>query len=39
MDRFQIPATARASFALYNTIPEIDALADGILKVIGFLGS
>jgi cysteine desulfurase/selenocysteine lyase len=39
MDRFQIPATARASFALYNTIPEIDVLADGIAKVIDFLGT
>ncbi len=34
MDRFGIPATARASFALYNTRAEIDALAAGILKVI-----
>jgi cysteine desulfurase/selenocysteine lyase len=33
MDRFGIPATARASFAFYNTIEEVDALADGIKKV------
>ncbi len=33
MDRFQIPATARASFALYNTRSEIDALAKAIHKV------
>jgi cysteine desulfurase/selenocysteine lyase len=33
MDRFQIPATARASIAFYNTKEEIDALAAGILKV------
>ena len=26
MDRFGIPATARASFAMYNTPDEIDAL-------------
>jgi cysteine desulfurase / selenocysteine lyase len=30
MDRFKIPATARASFAVYNTKEEIDALVDGI---------
>ncbi|MGH9436799.1 MAG: SufS family cysteine desulfurase [Terriglobia bacterium] len=33
MDRFKIPATARASLALYNTREEIDALAAGIQKV------
>jgi cysteine desulfurase/selenocysteine lyase len=33
MDRFGIPATARASFAFYNTKEEVDALANGILKV------
>jgi len=33
MDRFQIPATARASLALYNTREEIDALVRGIEKV------
>jgi len=32
MDRFGIDATARASFAVYNTREEIDALVDGILK-------
>ena len=26
MDHFQVPATARASFALYNTRGDIDAL-------------
>jgi len=39
MDRFEIPATARASLGLYNTTQEIDALADAIGKVIDFLGS
>jgi cysteine desulfurase/selenocysteine lyase len=34
MERFQIPATARASFALYNTRDEIDALAKAIRKVL-----
>ncbi len=33
MQRFNIPATARASFALYNTREEIDALVRGIEKV------
>jgi cysteine desulfurase / selenocysteine lyase len=33
MDRFGIPATARASFAFYNTKGEVDALAAGIRKV------
>ncbi len=30
MQRYGIPGTARASFALYNTRPDVDALADGI---------
>jgi cysteine desulfurase / selenocysteine lyase len=33
MDRFGIPATTRASFSVYNTRQEIDALAAGIRKV------
>jgi cysteine desulfurase / selenocysteine lyase len=33
MDRFGVPATARASFSFYNTREEIDALADGVRKV------
>jgi cysteine desulfurase/selenocysteine lyase len=31
MERFGIPATARASFAVYNTKEEVDALVAGIL--------
>jgi cysteine desulfurase/selenocysteine lyase len=34
MERFGIPATARASFGLYNTKEDIDALADGIGHVL-----
>ncbi len=34
MDRFQVPATTRASFALYNTREEIDRLVEGIHRVI-----
>lgn len=33
MDRFGIPGTVRASFGLYNTKSEVDALAEGLLKV------
>jgi cysteine desulfurase/selenocysteine lyase len=33
MDRYKIDATARASFGLYNTKEEIDALVKGIQKV------
>jgi cysteine desulfurase/selenocysteine lyase len=34
MDFFGLPATARASFALYNTFNEVDTLMDGIRQVI-----
>jgi cysteine desulfurase/selenocysteine lyase len=34
MQRFNVPATARASFAFYNTKEEIDALARTIERVI-----
>jgi cysteine desulfurase / selenocysteine lyase len=34
MMRFNVPATGRASFGLYNTREEIDALAAGLRKVI-----
>ena len=33
MQRFEIPATSRASFAFYNTMAEVDALVAGIRKV------
>lgn len=32
MKRFGIPGTVRASFAIYNTKDEIDALVDGVKK-------
>ena len=35
MDRYGLPATARASFGLYNTRGEVDALVAAIHKVIG----
>lgn len=34
MQRFGVPATARASFAFYNTKEEVDALVRGVHKVI-----
>jgi cysteine desulfurase/selenocysteine lyase len=33
MDRYNIPGTARASFALYNTREDVDALVAGIHRV------
>jgi cysteine desulfurase / selenocysteine lyase len=33
MERFGVPATSRASFAVYNTRGEVDALVRGIEKV------
>jgi cysteine desulfurase/selenocysteine lyase len=34
MEFFDIPATARASFAFYNTRAEVDKLADAVQKVM-----
>ena len=33
MQRFKVPATCRASFAFYNTMAEVDALAASIGRV------
>lgn len=33
MQRFGVPATARASFAFYNTFDDVDALAGAVRKV------
>jgi cysteine desulfurase/selenocysteine lyase len=38
MDRLGIPATARASFAMYNTLDEIDVLAAAVAKARTLLG-
>ncbi len=38
MDFFSIPATARASFAFYNTPAEIDVLVASLLKAREYLG-
>jgi cysteine desulfurase/selenocysteine lyase len=34
MTRFGIPATVRASFAFYNTLEEIEALASGVERAV-----
>ncbi len=36
LERFGVPATCRASFALYNTRAEVDALADALVKAQAF---
>ncbi len=38
MERFKVPATARASLAFYNTKEEVDALAEAIEKVKRIFG-
>ena len=38
MRRFGVPATARASFAVYNTRTEVDRLVAGLAKVKEVLG-
>jgi cysteine desulfurase/selenocysteine lyase len=34
MDRFQVPATCRASFGVYNTKADVDALVKSLLHVV-----
>jgi len=38
MDFFQVPATARASFGIYNTHEEVDQLMDAIREIIKVFG-
>jgi len=38
MDRYHIPATSRASFAMYNTKDEINILVNGLKKIIEVFG-
>ncbi|HET7006214.1 MAG TPA: cysteine desulfurase [Candidatus Binatia bacterium] len=38
MQRFGVPATARASFALYNTVEEVDLLVRAIERVLKVFG-
>ena len=37
-EKFNLPATARASFYLYNTVDEVDKLVDAIYKVKKIFG-
>jgi len=39
MERMGVPATARASFALYNTRREVDALGEALEQVRSIFGS
>ena len=39
MERYDVPATARASFGLYNTREEVDALESGLRKVLEVFGA
>ena len=36
--RFGIAATARASFAVYNTLDEVDRLVAGVQRAVEFFG-
>ena len=38
MDFYGVPATARASFGLYNTLEEVDVLMQGIEEIIEVFG-
>lgn len=37
MDRYQLEGTVRASFAIYNTREEVDALAESLGRIINFM--
>lgn len=37
IDRFSVPGTVRASFAMYNTLSEIDTFIEGLNKVLTIL--
>ena len=38
MERFGVPATVRASIALYNNKADVDALVAGLRQVRGVFG-
>lgn len=38
MDFFEVPATARASFAIYNTKQEVDVLMEAVQELINIFG-
>ena len=37
MDKWDIPGTVRASFGAYNTLQEVDRLADGVARAVTML--
>ncbi len=37
MDHFGVTGMCRASLALYNTLAEVDALADGVRRAVRML--
>jgi cysteine desulfurase/selenocysteine lyase len=37
MDHFDIPGTVRASFGVYNTLQEVDALVQGVERALKML--
>jgi cysteine desulfurase/selenocysteine lyase len=38
MQRFGVPATTRASFAIYNMVSEIDVMVHGLERVLKVFG-
>ena len=38
MERFQVPATVRVSFGMYNTVQDVDQLIHALYKVVEFFG-
>jgi cysteine desulfurase/selenocysteine lyase len=38
MRRFNVPATSRASFGMYNTMEEVDVLVNGLKKILEVFG-
>jgi cysteine desulfurase/selenocysteine lyase len=38
MEHYRIPGTIRASFGIYNTMDEIDRLAEALTRVKKMLG-
>lgn len=37
MDKFEIPGTVRASFAVYNTFDEVDLLVEAVIRAVNML--
>jgi cysteine desulfurase/selenocysteine lyase len=38
MDRYEVPATVRASFGLYNTTADVDAFVDALRRIVARAG-